>query len=186
MAVAVTQLRNQIEQQSIFRALLPCSELMTFYKVIVSRESEDNEVKWHRDLFPESSLGTTVETRIQATLFLSEHGVDYDGDGMIFVDNQGNELKVGEALKIKSGDLLLWRQYNRHCVGSVVPVTGGVGFVRIVYPMLKVKTVGPSAVRPATAPSQAVEITVAPTIRQRLGRVARRVGIYDSLKKIGF
>lgn len=133
--VAAVQLRNQIEQQPLFRDLLPVSRYMAFYMVTLSRDSAANEVEWHEDLFAHDESLPYVETRLQATLFLSAYGEDYEGSGMRLIDNQGREIQIDEALRPRAGDLLLWRYGNRHCVGSVNALPGGVGFARILMPL---------------------------------------------------
>ncbi len=132
--VAVTQLRNQLEQQPIFRDLLPCSDRMTQTMIVVSTESEDTDVKWHRDEFPSSESRPEAQTRLQATLFLSEWGKDYEGDGLLFEQENGEAIHVGRELAPKPGDLLVWRYLLRHSVGSVKRLPGGIGFGRILFP----------------------------------------------------
>ncbi len=193
-AVAVTQLRNQVEQQPIYRDLVPGGRFMTAYMVVISHEAEEIEVKWHRDTFDEGrNQGAEVETRLQATLFLSEYGRDYSGDGLLFEDNQGRTLRLGETLHSRCGDLLLWRYSNRHAVGPVAPLPGGIGFVRVLFPLFPVSMPRTPAAVATPAPA-AIEIeprvgqaaAAALTVRQRLGRIARRAGIYEPLKRMGF
>jgi hypothetical protein len=66
-AVAVIQLRNQIEQRPIFRDLLPCSPRMAFYMVLRSLRSDPTQpdVRWHTDEFPHDERYPYVETRLQ-------------------------------------------------------------------------------------------------------------------------
>ncbi len=222
IAAAVTQLRNQVEQQPLFRDLLVgASRMMTMYMVAITRNAPEIDVKWHRDEFPDSGHANAAQTRLQATLFLSEYGKDYDGEGFILEDNHGSAVEIGRQLQARPGDLLLWRYYNRHCVGRVTPVEGGIGFVRMLFPLERVvlppkpkpevvvpaaKPVVASAAPPAPAVAQPVKPAPAPaaispapvaaaapvepkvepkTLRRRLGGVARRLGIYNTLKKMG-
>lgn len=145
VALSVIQLRNQIEQQPLFRDLLPTGPMMSFYMVAVSTRADDADVKWHTDEFPHNPRFPYVEMRLQATLFLSDFGRDYAGDGMIMEDNAGNEVRVSEGLSPKAGDLLLWRYANRHCVGSIDTPDGGCGFVRVLFPLEAVRLPAPAA-----------------------------------------
>jgi len=182
--VAITQLRNQIEQQPLFRDLVPCSERMTQTMVVVSTESEGIEVPWHRDEFPSSESRPEAQTRLQATLFLSEWGKDYEGDGLLFEREDGGVIHVGRDIAPAAGDLLLWRYLLRHCVGSVKPVPGGVGFARILFPPQGVFV--PRVPEPEPEPEQPLPSPPPsrPTLRTFLGRFARRAGVYPWLERL--
>ena len=85
----------------------------------------------HRDWVEPDSYDLA---RLQATLFLSTPGVDYSGDGFILVTNGGERKVFGKDVKVKAGDLVLWRYNNQHAVMNVSSTEGQLGFLRVLHP----------------------------------------------------
>jgi len=107
----------------------------TSYRVVISTDA-DELVKEHRDWGPrENILDKRYQLqRLQNTLFLSEHGTDYEGDGFYITDPNGSRRYICQEEKIKPGDLLVWAYNRPHGVGNVRQLDGGIGYMRIVMP----------------------------------------------------
>lgn len=73
-------------------------------------------------------------SRLQATLNLSQKGVDYDGVGFKFRRNDGREIVFGDDVEVAPGDLIVWRFTNEHSVTDIATGEGRFGFMRILHP----------------------------------------------------
>lgn len=133
LALVVVMLRNQIEGAPLYRDLFDFKRISS-YRVIISKNSEGVEVARHRDHYDEKDKKKVFATRLQATVFLSEHGKDYEGDGLIFTTNGGEDVRIGPDIPAKKGDLFLWRYNNFHAIGRTKTLPGGLGFIRIIFP----------------------------------------------------
>ena len=132
IALAITHLRNLIEGRPPHRHLIPDGSAMTTYRVVVSKNSKNEvEVPPHADTYTGDD---DALARLQATLFLTEHGKDWAGEGLVFTTNSGDEIPLGRDRGIQPGDLVLWQYNNIHCVRNVHPVAGGRGFARMIFP----------------------------------------------------
>jgi hypothetical protein len=90
------------------------------------RDYADFERRFEKNRFDRS--------RLQATLFLSEKGVDYSGIGFVFEQNDGQKVVFGTDVPIVPGDLVIWRYNNLHEVAEVTTASDQFGFMRILYP----------------------------------------------------
>lgn len=71
--------------------------------------------------------------RIQATLFLSEYGRDWEEGGFQFRKNDGTISYFGKDITINPGDLIFWRYTNEHGVTNVKKQINQLGMLRIVF-----------------------------------------------------
>ncbi len=130
ICLRVHMLRNYIEARPVSSELFPYSSRSCSYR-IVQTISGEIVVPPHQDY-----LGSDFDPRrLQATLFLSEHGKDYFGDGLHFMTNSGQEIVFGKNFPVQSGDLVLWRYNNLHGVRNVRTKSGQKGFLRIILPL---------------------------------------------------
>lgn len=100
------------------------------YRVAIVTQGQQIIKPHHDSLFPPSF----EPARLQATHFLSQHGVDYIGEGFHFVKNTGEEICFGRDVALTPGDLVIWRYNNLHGVRNVSTPDQGVGFFRVIYP----------------------------------------------------
>ena len=133
----VQLLRNRIEGQTAFYEIFPFhSSHAVSYRVVNTRNC-DVWIDWHQDWYDKTNLTDKRKyllSRVQATLFLAKHGVDYDGDGLLFENNQGEMLVIGKDVEIEPGDLMIWRYNNLHSVRNIIVGEEQLGFLRILYP----------------------------------------------------
>lgn len=135
---AVNMLRNQLEQAQLYTNLAPNGKRLASYRVLISKSYKEGEIEVqpHNDFSTETYRIDEPESQhyLQATLFLSEHNIDYTGQGFFFTTNQGERLYPGSMLDIKAGDLMIWRYINRHGVDATQALPNGIGFMRIIFP----------------------------------------------------
>jgi hypothetical protein len=136
LSVAVTMLRNRISGRAPFAELLPHAGKAVNYRVIVSK----NVKTWiapHRDY---AAFDRRFEknrfdpSRLQATLFLSKKGQDYEGAGFKFERNDGQIISFGTDVAVEPGDLVIWRYNNLHSVEEISTAPGRLGFMRMIFP----------------------------------------------------
>ncbi len=136
VSLYVHMLRNRLMGRQGFVELFPSSGRSVSYRVVISR----NRTIWippHRDNYDTENKFDRNRydlSRLQATLFLSEKGVDYDGEGFCFWNNAGERLVFGTDVAVRPGDLVIWRYVNLHGVLGVSARPGQIGFMRILYP----------------------------------------------------
>jgi len=135
-AMAVGQLRNLVEGKVPYRGLLLDGSRAATTRVVISRHSDEYDVRPHEDPFP--GEGDEL-VRLQATLFLSSYGTDYTGEGFCLRTRQGEVVRFGSDVPIQPGDLVLWRYLNEHWVGALETPPGGSGFVRVIFPLENVE-----------------------------------------------
>ena len=128
IAFHIQILRNMVESRVAYREIFPTPDRSVGRKGVSYRVTITKKGSWvppHTDLMdPE---------RIQATLFLTKKDQDYEGDGFIFITNQGGEIAMADELSLNPGDLVFWRYANEHYVENVVAKQGRAGFARIIY-----------------------------------------------------
>lgn len=136
ISVAVHMLRNRLSGRNAF------ADLSGPHSAVSYRVTHNiNYQKWspmHSDFLDYEKRyekGQYDPSRLQATLFLSEKGVDYAGDGFKFTTNQGKLICFGTDVDIKPGDLVIWRYANVHGIENVKTPDGQFGFLRIIYPI---------------------------------------------------
>lgn len=137
LCLEIHRLRNRLEGNPAFSGLFPYHDRFLQYRVLRSINGISH-VPTHADFTadpPSKALSTHVSDpgRIQATLLLSEHGIDYTGTGFCFPEqpSEHGHPCVGAT----SGDLLLWRYTEKHAVQSVQSEAEKVGFLRIIFPV---------------------------------------------------
>jgi hypothetical protein len=130
IAMQIQLLRNRVEETLPFREIYPLQGRSTNFRVVQTLNGE-MVVAPHRDWVAE---GACDPKRIQATLFLSKRGRDYEGRGLIFETNQGEKVTFGVDVDIEPGDLVLWRYNNEHSVQDVHSDPGQLGFLRMIFP----------------------------------------------------
>lgn len=134
----IALLRNRLQEKPSYFNLAPNGKRLASYRVIVSGtyKEGDIEVEPHQDFSEEQYIIGEPDSQkyLQATLFLSERGVDYTGNGFHFTTNQGEKIYPGRDLDIKPGDLMIWRYINWHGVDGTQALHDGVGFLRMIYP----------------------------------------------------
>ncbi len=125
-------LRNSIEARNLYNEFLPFGERSVNYRIVITKNGK-KIVKPHRD-WDEGKGKLFDPKRLQVTLFLTERGDDYSGDGFIFETNQGNNIVFGKDVVIKPGDMVIWRYNNLHSVQNLSSSDDNVGFVRMIMP----------------------------------------------------
>ena len=164
----VRMLRNRVEGRMPFAEIFPYAGHGGTYRVSITRGG-GTVVQPHQDWVGEHF----DPRRLQATLFLTEKGKDYDGPGFAFRNNQGKDLEFGTDVPIGAGDLVLWRYNNLHSVRDVTTKPGDRGMVRVIFsPETIYRRRGPM-VRLAGAASRI--LARAPGLRRRLGSAYRRL-----------
>lgn len=136
VSVCVHMLRNRISGRNAFAEMFPGGPKAVSYRVTISR----NPKTWiapHRDYADfkrRLEKGQFDPSRLQATLFLSEKGVDYSGIGFRLERNDGSIVAFGTDLSVAAGDLVIWKYSNLHSVEEVQSSSEQLGFMRILYP----------------------------------------------------
>ena len=143
IAFIIQQIRNQIEGNPIYHGLMGDDQQFLQYRVCNS-VSPGQIVYPHGDFIEQERRDPAADhkfdpKRIQATLALSTHKQDYDGDGFIFTTNQGIKVNLGD-IGVEAGDLVLWRYGNIHEVKNIIVGDGQSGFLRIIYPTFDLST----------------------------------------------
>lgn len=123
-------LRNRVMGRAPFEEILPLYGRAANYRIVISARGEEI-IKPHADWTGAEYVREPA--RLQATLYLSTPGIDYEGDGFVFRTNQGNQVVFGRDVPISAGDLVMWRYCNEHSVRNVASGPGQAGFVRILY-----------------------------------------------------
>ncbi len=145
LALAVQSVRNLVEGSVPHHGLVPDGSRVLNWRVVVSKHSDGDEVPPHNDMFP----GESAElARLQATLFLTDPGRDWTGEGFALHTNQGTELCFGRDVAVEAGDLVLWRYVNRHRVGGIATPEGGRGLARMIFPLERSEAPEVAAPRP--------------------------------------
>jgi hypothetical protein len=135
-AVWVQVLRNRLSGRPPFAELLPIGSNALDYRVVITR----NATSWvapHRDFLDHSQPLNKARhdlSRLQATLFLSEKGVDYAGTGFKLERNDGRIVVFGSDVSVAPGDLVIWRYNNLHSVEDVHSEPAQLGFIRMIFP----------------------------------------------------
>lgn len=174
VSVAVHMLRNRLSGRNAFQDL--AGPRAVTYRVTINRNFEE-WIAPHRDFMDWDrrwQKGSYDPSRLQATLFLSDSGKDYDGNGFLFETNEGRQVTLGHQIPIQSGDLLIWRYGNLHSVENVKCSADQFGFMRIIYPIYDLDQVPP---KPPMLPKRALAKalrSIAPA-RAVVGRIRRKV-----------
>jgi hypothetical protein len=155
VALQVQLLRNRIEGSDAFREIFPMTERSASFRVVVNKNGS-NLVPAHRDFLAADSFDTT---RTQVTLFLSEKGKDYSGNGFMFENNQGVKLSMGTDVEVRAGDLMVWRYNNEHAVDVVKATRDQLGFMRVIFPPERVYGRVPLAVTSLPVLGPAISMT---------------------------
>jgi hypothetical protein len=163
LATYVAILRNRVSGRAPLSELLPFAGKAINYRVIISKNAKtwigphrdyaDFERRFEKNRFDPS--------RLQATLFLAEKGVDYEGTGFKFERNDGRLVAFGTDVEVAAGDLVIWRYNNLHSVEDIRTGTGQFGFMRMIFPPEDV------VLQPA---AKAGEL---PPLRRRVGNALR-------------
>jgi hypothetical protein len=82
-----------------------------------------------------ASIHTPDPSRLQVTTILSQRGVDYTGDGLVYALNDGREVVFEDHEPLEPGDVVFWRHVNMHQVRNVRATEDGAGYMRIIMPM---------------------------------------------------
>ncbi len=145
VVVAVHMLRNRLSGRNAFADLTGDTGLC--YRV-TNNKNYEKWIKPHRDWLDWDrrwEKGHYDPSRLQATLFLSEYGVDYEEGGFKYTKNDGTEILFGRDVEIKPGDLVIWRYGNLHSVENVKTSSNKFGYMRILFPIYDL---GKEPVRP--------------------------------------
>lgn len=129
MAFTAQMIRARLQGRPVFHELYPHTNRCMSYRMVLTRRG-DTIVPQHTDWLEKN----WDPARIQATLFLTRWGQDYEGEGFVFTNNQGQEVAFGRDVAFEPGDLVFWRYNNRHGVQNVRSVEGRPGFIRIIMP----------------------------------------------------
>ena len=168
IAFVVRMLRNRVEGRMPFREIFPYTGHGGAYRVTITRGG-GTIVRPHQDWVGENF----DPRRLQATLFVTEKGRDYEGSGFRFRNNQGKDLEFGTDVPIVAGDLVLWRYNNLHSVRDVTAKPGDRGMVRMIFPPETISLKRAPMVRLAEAVNRGLR--GAPGLRRQLRSVYRRV-----------
>lgn len=129
VALMINNLRNMIMAKPVYNEMLHFGERVVCYRMVITRLGVLT-VPPHSDF-----TGKNFDPRrLQATLFLSEKGKDYTGEGFVLEDNQGKRVIMGSDEAIKSGDLVIWKYNNIHAVEKVQSTDEQSGFTRMIFP----------------------------------------------------
>jgi len=135
-SISVHMLRNRISGRNAFAEMLPGGAKAVSYRLIISR-NPTFEITAHRDYAEyerRMEKNQFDPSRLQATLFLSEKGVDYNGIGFRLECNDGSFVVFGTDVSVAPGDLVIWKYNNLHSVAQVQSNSDQLGFMRIIYP----------------------------------------------------
>jgi hypothetical protein len=174
VSVTVHMLRNRLSGRNAFQDLSGPRSLG--YRVTLNRNFEA-WIKPHRDFMDWDKRWVKGEfdpSRLQATLVLSNRGVDYSGNGFLFQTNDGCEVTLGGEVPIDAGDLLIWRYGNLHSVENVKCTADQFGFMRIIYPIYDLNEKPPSPPSLSSRVLARAMRKVAPA-RAVLGRMKRKL-----------
>jgi hypothetical protein len=152
VAVCVHMLRNRLSGRNAFSDLNGPHTAVS-YRVIINKNYEE-WIAPHRDYLEyERRLekGQYDPSRLQATLFLSKKGEDYDGTAFTLERNDGTQAVFGTDVPVEPGDLVIWKYSNLHGVSHVTTPPGKLGLMRIIFPIYELKSSAGSAVQSATA-----------------------------------
>lgn len=175
VSVAVHMLRNRLSGRNAFSDLVGARSLG--YRITLNRNFE----KWiapHRDFMDWDKRwekGQYDPSRLQATLFLSNRAIDYNGNGFLFQRNDGKEVTLGGEVPISAGDLLIWRYGNLHSVENVKCRDDQFGFMRIIYPICDMTDQPPAPPRLAKRIRAQIGSTFVTPARTALGSIKRRL-----------
>lgn len=138
LCLEIHRLRNRLEGNSAFSSLFPYQDRFLQYRVLRSLNGTSH-VPTHADFTadpPPKALSTHISDpgRIQATLLLSEHGIDYTGPGFCFPEQTSEHRHP--CIGATSGDLLFWRYTEKHAVQAVHSDPEQLGFLRIIFPVV--------------------------------------------------
>lgn len=139
----VQQLRNRLEGKPLYHGLHECTGQALQYRVCRT-VSKGTVVKPHADFFDEYRHDPTGDhafdpVRLQATLFLSDHGSDYTEGGFKLWDEGRQAYRVfGRDVAVAAGDLVLWRYSIRHEVSDVTALNHRIGFMRVIFPLFDI------------------------------------------------
>lgn len=153
VAICVHMLRNRLSGRNAFADLNGPRTALN-YRVTLNKNYE-NWIAPHRDFLDyERRLekGQYDPSRLQATLFLSKKGVDYDGSAFSFQRNDGREVLFGSDVPIEPGDLVVWKYTNLHGVSQVTTPPGGIGLLRLLFPIQELAPADASIAPSAPAP----------------------------------
>jgi hypothetical protein len=170
VAVCVHMLRNRLSGRNAFSDLNGPNFAVS-YRVTVNKNYED-WIAPHRDFLDYErrwEKGQYDPSRLQATLFLSKKGVDYEGEAFSMERNDGRSAVFGTDIRVEPGDLAIWKYTNLHCVSRVTTPPGRIGLLRIIFPIHKLNPVQPQG---GQAAGGGVASTM--TFPQLLDYVARR------------
>ena len=130
IALSIIVLRNRVEGKPPTLHLAGEKDQAAGYRVIFTK-NQDVSNPWHSDWEEENSFDLG---RVQATVFLSDHGKDYTGQAFVFRRNDGQLVSMGKDAGVGAGDLILWRYKNEHAVLDVSSQEGQLGFARLLFP----------------------------------------------------
>ena len=142
LAVQVHVLRNFVTGRMPYTDLLGGDNGILSYRVVITRNSQ-TWIAPHQDFVNYErrfEKGRHDLTRLQATLFLSEKGLDYEGIGFKLECNDGHPVIFGSDVNMFPGDLVLWRHNNLHSVEDVHSNEGDIGFARMIFPVETIMT----------------------------------------------
>jgi hypothetical protein len=140
----IQMMRNQVEGKPLYFALHQSTGKALQYRVCRT-VSNLNVVKRHTDFFEEYRADPTGEhkfdpSRIQATLFLSDYGIDYkEGGFKLWDENKKSYILFGKDIPVSAGDLVFWRYSLPHEVSGVEMITPDFSFLRVIYPLFDIK-----------------------------------------------
>jgi hypothetical protein len=135
VAMQVQWLRNRVMGRAPHENFFPLHGRAVSYRTVISMRGEV-VTRPHRDWDGDEWINGPA--RLQATLYLSTPGIDYDGDGFILETNQGDRVKFGHDVPVANGDLILWRYCNEHSVLNVESSGDQRGFIRMIFPIEEV------------------------------------------------
>ncbi len=137
----VQHLRNRLQGQPPWFGLAYPHQAWMQTRVVHTLDGE-GFVREHADYAeapPATPLGRhhADPTMLQATLLLSTAGRDWTGEGFwVCAEGADERTLLASPPLAEAGDLLLWRHSLRHGVGEVRTPAGGLGFLRILLPIV--------------------------------------------------
>ena len=137
-------MRNFIEGKPVNKGLHEASGVALQYRVCRT-VSSGQVVKKHADFFEEYRRDPTGDhsfdpIKLQATVFLSDYGVDYrDGGFFLWDENFSTPRLFGRDISVNAGDLVFWRYSQSHEVRDVSVINSKLGFLRVIFPQFDTK-----------------------------------------------
>lgn len=124
----VNELKNELEDHLYINSSFCMS--MRF----VDSFDLEVDVPLHRDYIENDD----DSNRIQASLFLSDPGYNFDANGGFYFKDSSVEIYPHNEINKVSGSLLIFRYRKPHGVKNIIKLAKKNGFLRVIFPEVKI------------------------------------------------